>query len=105
MYLYIQDTTTVKEATEAIKRTCASGGVSVQVALVEPRTTQSVPFMPMTERTDSKIVVRKDDPIEVTALKFNGMIDSLEKFIDRLSKSVARSVEIQSRKLDRDRDR
>ena len=32
------------------------------------------------------------------------MIDSLEKFIDRLSKSVARSVEIQGRKLDRDRD-
>ena len=58
----------------------------------------------MTERTDSKIVARKDDHIEVTALRFNGMMDSLEKFIDRLSKSVARSVEIQGRKLDRDRD-
>ena len=88
---------------EAIKRACALGGVSVQ-APVEPRTTQSVPFMQMTERTDSKIVARKDDHIEVTALKFNGMIDSLEKFIDRLSKSVARSVEIQGRKLDRNRD-
>ena len=60
--------------------------------------------MQMTERTDSKIVARKDDHIEVTALKFNGMIDFLEKFIDRLTKSVARSVEIQGRKLVRDRD-
>ena len=58
----------------------------------------------MAERTDSKIVARNDDHIEVTALKFNGMIDSLEKFIDTLSKSIARSVEIQGRKLDRDRD-
>ena len=89
---------------EAIKRACALGGVPVQAAPVEPRTIQSVPFMQMTERTDSKIVARKDDHIEVTALKFNGMIDSLEKFIDRLSKSVARSFEIQGRKLDRDRD-
>ena len=102
LYLYLQDTTTIKEAMEAIKRACALGGVSVQAAPVEPRTTQSVPFMQMTERTDSKIVARKDDHIEVTALKFNGMIDSLEKFTDRLSKSVARSVEVQGRKLDRD---
>ena len=104
LYLYLQDTTTIKEAMEAIKRACALGGVSVQAAPVEPRTTQSVLFMQMTERTDSKIVARKDDHIKVTALKFNGMMDSLEKFIDRLSKSVARSVKIQGRKLDRDRD-
>ena len=104
LYLYLQDTTTIKEAMEAIKRACALGGISIQAAQVEPRTTQSVPFIQMTERTDSKIVARNDDHIEVTALKFNGMIDSLEKFIDGLSKSVARSVEIQSRKLDRDRD-
>ena len=58
----------------------------------------------MAERTDSKIVARKDDHIEVTALKFNGMLDSLEKFMDRLSKSVARTAEIQGRNLDRDRD-
>ena len=89
---------------EVIKRACALGGVSVQAAPVEPRTTQSVPFMQMMERTDSKIVARKDDHIKVTALKFNGMMDSLEKFIDRLSKSFARSVKIKGRKLDRDRD-
>ena len=104
LYLYLQDTTTIKGAMEAIRRACALGGVSVQAAPVEPRTTQSVPFMQMTERADSKIVARKDDHIKVTALKFNGMMDFLEKFIDRLSKSVARSVKIQGRKLDRDRD-
>ena len=104
LYLYLQDTTTIKEAMEAIKRACALGGISVQAAPVEPRTTQSVPFMQMTERTDSKIVTRKDDHIKFTALKFNGMIDSLEKFIDKLSKSVARLVEIQGRKLGRGRD-
>ena len=49
--------------------------------------------MQMTERTDSKIVARKDDHIEVIALKLSGMMDSLEKCMDRLGKSVARSVE------------
>ena len=104
LYLYHEDATTIKEAMENIKRACALGGVSVQAAPVEPRTTQSVPFMQMAERTDSKIVARKDDHIEVTALKFNGMLDSIEKFIDKLTKSVAITAEIQGRKLDRDRD-
>ena len=90
----------VKKQGKTLKRACALYGVSVQ-ASVETRTTQSVPFMQMAERTDSKIAARNDDHIEVTALKFKGVIDSLEKFIDRLSKSVARSVEIQGRKLDR----
>ena len=104
LYLYHKDATTIKEAMENIKRACALGGVSVQAASVEPRTTQSVPFMHMAERTDSKIVARKDDHIEVTALKFNGMLDSIGKFIDKLTKSVAITAEIQGRKLDRDRD-
>ena len=94
LYLYLQDTTTIKEAMEAIKRACALGGVSVQATPVEPRTTQSVPFMQMTERADSKIVARKDDHIEVTALKFNEMMDSLEKFMDRLGKSVGTVEEV-----------
>ena len=64
---------------ENIKKACALGGISVQAAPVEARTTQSVPFMQMAERTDSKIVARKDDHIEATALKFNGMLDSIEK--------------------------
>ena len=104
LYLYHKDATTIKEAMENIKRACALGGVSVQAAPLEPRTTQSVPFMQMAERTDSKIVARKDDHIEVTAFKFNGMIDSLEKFIDKLTKPVEIQAKIQGRKLDRDRD-
>ena len=104
LYLYHKDATTIREAMENIKRACALGEVSVQAAPVEPRTTQSVPFMQMAEGTDSKIVARKVDYIEVRALKFNGMLDSIEKFIDKLTKSVARTAEIQGRKLDRDRD-
>ena len=92
---YLQGTTTIKEAMENIKRACALGGVSVQATPVA--TTQSVPYMQMTERPDSRNVPRKDDHIELTALKFKGMIDSLDKFIDRLTKSVERSVEKQSR--------
>ena len=95
LYLYHKDATTIKEAMENIKRACALGGVSVQAVPVEPRATQLVPFMQMAERTDSKIVARKDDHIEVTVLTFNGMLDSLEKFMDRLSKSVARTAEIE----------
>ena len=56
----------------------------------------------MAERTDFKIVARKDDHIDVTVLKFNGILDSLEKFIDKLTKSDARTAKIQDRKLDRD---
>ena len=88
---------------ENIERACASGGVPVQPAPVDTTTIQSVPFMQMTERPDSRNVPRKDDHIELTALKFKGMTDSLDKFIDSFTKSVARSVEKQSRKLDRDR--
>ena len=88
---------------ENIKRACALGGVSVQAAPVETRTTQSVPFMQMAERPDSRNVPRNDDHIELTAFKFKGVMDSLDKFIERLTTSVERSVEKQSRKLDRDR--
>ena len=104
LYLYHKDATTIREAMENIKKACTLGGVSVQAAPVESRTMQSVPFIQMAERTNSKIEARKDDHIEVTALKFNRIIDSLEKFIDKLTKSVARTAEIQGRKLDRDRD-
>ena len=45
LYLCHKDATTIREAMENIKRACALGGVSVQASPVEPRTTQSVPFM------------------------------------------------------------
>ena len=50
---YHKDATTIKEAMENIKRACALGRVSV-VAPVETRTTQSAPFMQMTDSQDSK---------------------------------------------------
>ena len=68
LYLYLQGTTIIKEAMENIKRACALGGVSVQASPVETTTTQSVPFMQMVERPDSRNVPRKDDHIEPTAL-------------------------------------
>ena len=53
LYLYHKDATTIKETMENIKRACALGGVSV-IAPVEPRTTQSVPFMQMIDSQDSR---------------------------------------------------
>ena len=50
LYLYLQGATTIKEAMENIKRACALGGVSVQAAPVETKTTPTVPFMQMTDR-------------------------------------------------------
>ena len=41
LYLYLQGTTTIKEAMENIKRACALGGVSVQAAPVEITTTHA----------------------------------------------------------------
>ena len=80
---------------ENIKRACALGGVSVQAAPVETRTTPSVPFMQMTDRHDTRNVPMNDDHIEITALKLSGVIDSLDKCMKKLL-----------RKLDRDsRDR
>ena len=64
LYLYHKDATTIKETMENIKRACALGGVSVQAAPVEPRTTQSVPFMQMIDSQDSG-----NDPGRVIMLK------------------------------------
>ena len=41
--------------------------------------------------------------LNLQPLSLKGVMDTLDKFIDRLTKSVERSVETQSRKLDRDR--
>ena len=75
---------------ENIKRTCALGGVSVQAAPVEARTTPTVPFMQMTDRQDSRNVHRSNDHIEITALKLKGVIDSLDKCMDRLLRKLDR---------------
>ena len=102
LYIYLQGATTLKEAMENIKRACALGGVSVQATPVETRTTPTVPFMQMADRQDFRNVPRNDDHIELTALKFKGVMDSLDKCMDRLVKTVEKSAEKQSRRMGRD---
>ena len=87
---------------ENIKRACALGGVSVQAAPVETRTTYPVPFMQMTERQDSRNVLRSNDHVELTALKYKGEMDSLYECMDRLIRALDKTIEQQNRKLDRD---
>ena len=74
LYLYHKDATTIKEAMENIKRACALGGVSV-VAPVDTRTTQSAPFMQMTDSQDSRNEPRKSDHVKFAGLKFQGKVE------------------------------
>ena len=78
LYLYHKDATTIKEAMENIKRACALGGVSVQAAPVEPRTTQSVPFMQMIDSLDSRNEPRKSDHVKFACLKFQGKVEYID---------------------------
>ena len=73
LYIYLKGATTMKEAMENVRRACALGGVSVQAttAPAETRTIPTVPFMQMT------------DIFETTSLKFRGVMNSLDKSIDR----------------------
>ena len=66
LYLYHKDATTISEVMENIKRACALGGVPV-VAPVDTRTTQSVPFMQMTDSQDSRNVSRNSDDVKFQA--------------------------------------
>ena len=59
---------------ENIKRACALGEVPV-VTPVDTRTTQSVPFMQMTNSQDSKNVPRNRDAVEISGFQFQGKID------------------------------
>ena len=63
LYLSHKDATTIKEAMENIKRACALGGVSI-VAPVEARTTQSAPFMQMTDSQDYRNEPRNSDHVK-----------------------------------------
>ena len=54
---------------ENIKRACALGGVPV-VAPVDTRTTQSVPFMQMTDRQDYRNVPRNRDDVKISGYDY-----------------------------------
>ena len=81
---------------ENIKRACALGGVSV-VAPVDTRTTQSVPFMQMTDSQDSGNVPRNSDDVKISGFQFKGKIDYLDdcvtKIVEMFEKNKKRLIE------------
>ena len=83
MYLYHKDATTIKEAMENIKRACVLGGVPVVVP-VDTRTTQSVPFMQMTDSQDSRNVPRNSDDVKISGFQFQGKIDYLDDCVTKI---------------------
>ena len=91
LYLYHKDATTIKEAMENIKRTCAEGGVSV-VAPVETRTTQSAPFMQITDSQDSRNEPRKSDYVKLAGLKFQGKVDYIDEMLNKLDKMLDQKI-------------
>ena len=94
-----------KEAMENIKRACAvAGGVSVQAAPVEPRTTQSVPFMQMIDSQDSRNEPRKSDHVKITGLKFQGKMEYLDEILNKLDKMLAQQNK-ELRRYSKDRHR
>ena len=96
LYLYHKDATTIKEAMENIKRACALGGVPV-VAPVDTRTTQSVPFIQMTDRQDYRNVPRNRDDVKISGFQFQGKIDYLDdcvtKIVEMFEKKNKRLIE------------
>ena len=91
LYLYHKDATTIKEAMENIKRACALGGVSV-VAPVETRTTQSAPFMQMTDSQDSRNEPRKSDYVKFAGLKFQGKVEYIDEMLNKLDKMLDHQI-------------
>ena len=84
LYLYHKDATTIKEAMENIKRACALGRVPV-VAQVDTSTTQSVPFMQMTDSQDYRNVPRNSDDVKISGFQFQGKIDYLDDCVTKIA--------------------
>ena len=68
---------------ENIKRACALGGVPV-VAPVDTSTTQSVPFMQMTDSQDYRNVPRNSDDVKISGFQFQGKIDYLNDCVTKI---------------------
>ena len=81
---------------ENIKRACALGGVPV-VTPVDTRTTQSVPFMQMTDSQDYRNVPRNSDDVKNSGFQFQGKIDFLAdcetKIVEMFEKNNKRLIE------------
>ena len=102
LYLYHKDDTTIKEAIENIKRACALGGVSVQAAPVDPRTTQSVPFMQMIDSQGSRNESRKSDHVKFTGLKFQGKMEYIDEILNKLDEMLEQQNK-EMRRVSKDR--
>ena len=74
---------------ENIKRACVFCGVSV-VAPVETRTTQSAPFMRMTDSQDSRNEPRKSDYVKFAGLKFQGKVEYIDEMTNKLRREVVK---------------
>ena len=96
LYLYHKYATTIKETMENIKRACALGGVPV-VAPVDTRTTQSGPFMQMTDSQDSRNVPRNSDEVKISGFQFKVKIEYLDdcvtKIVEMFEKNNKRLIE------------
>ena len=103
LYLYHKDATTIKEAMENIKRACGLGGVSV-VAPVETRTTQSAPFMQMTDSQDSRNEPRKSDHVKFAGLKFQGKVEYIDEMLNKLDEMLDQQIK-EMRRGSKDRHR
>ena len=88
---------------ENIKRACALGGVSV-IAPVEPRTTQSAPFMQMIDSPDSRNEPRKSDHVKFTGLKFQGKMEYIDEMLNKLDKILDQQIK-EMRRDSKDRHR
>ena len=81
---------------ENIKRACALSGVPVD-APVDTRTTQSVPFMQMTDSQGSRNVSRNGDDVKISGFQFKGKIDYLDdcvtKIVEMFEKNNKRLIE------------
>ena len=81
---------------ENIKRACVLGGVPV-VAPVDTRTTQSVPFVQMTDSQDSRNVPRNSNDVKISGFQFQGKIDYLDdcvtKIVEMFEKNNKRLIE------------
>ena len=108
LYLYLRGTTTIKEAMENIKITCALGGVSVQAipAPTETKTTPAVPFVHMNERQNLKTVSFKEDIVKdsIDMTDMNTSIERLAQVVEKQAQ-VAEKQYKDSRSRGRGRER
>ena len=74
------------------------------IAPVEPRTTQSVPFMQMTDSQDTRNEPRKSDHVKFTGLKFQGKVEYIDEMLNKLDEILNQQIK-EMRRDSKDRHR